>query len=172
MLVPAHKVDLTKLPRGKASYYGSRRLHVCNERSDYDIYLHASEVNLFALKSAGLLTPAVGYLSSIPKYGTAQLVWKLPICNGDRAVRGSADLLIFSDRRDIEIMDSVLNLLNNAASHHTAIFTNKQIRIALFNYALQQFGFTVNPNHTIAYMREAELLWPIVQDPNPTVVPF
>ena len=69
-------------------------------------------------------------------------------------------------------MDFVLNLLSNVARHHTAMFTNKPLRIALFNYALQQFGFTANLDKKIAYMREAELLWPIIKDHAPTATPF
>jgi len=129
-------------------FYGSKRLGVDNEKSDYNIFIHISDIstiglNIFELKKSNSLIEAKNYLSSTPKYGTVQLIKELtttiPNCY--------ANILVFTDKRDINIMNQALNTLYKGRQ----FLFDKNIRISLFNYALQYYGFSfsINGNYSL-----------------------
>jgi len=63
----------------------------------------------------------------------------------------TADILIFSDKRDIEIMNKALNYLENGAT----LLYDKSLRINVYNYALQHFGFLpINDKTYLMYTKK------------------
>jgi len=162
MLQQIYAINIDKLPRGPKSFFGSRRLHVITNTSDLDIYMHVSEINMFALKNMSILKDPSQYLNSTPKYGDVKGAFKVPITSNDQLLPRKADLLIFSDRRDIKIMDNALEILCNYSYLNLGIFQFKPLRIALFNCALQHFGFTPNLTNKPTCMVEAKALWPLM----------
>jgi len=130
-----------KLTKSEHKLYGSRRLLSNANRShnvDFDIYMHISSLetlgtSLFELKAMKLLKDPSTYSGSNPKYGKTFLVINIP------AGFTTADLLIFSDERDIQIMDRVLDNLSNSIC--TSLLIDKELRVSVYNYALQLEGF-------------------------------
>jgi len=160
----AISIDIDNLPRNHQSLYGSRRLGVHKTISDYDIYLHSSEINLFTIKKKNYLRSSIEYLNSSPKYGKVFLVTNLFATINGKAISKLADILIFSDRRDIAIMDTVLSTMETYSRHHVVFFQDKGMRIALFNYGLQQEGFIANLNKKLDYPTEVKILWPVIKN--------
>jgi len=125
----------------KHKLYGSRGIlgiHKVHYDIDFDIYTHVSDLaslgtSLFELKAMGLLKDPYTYSNSTPKYGKTFLVTKI------LANPTTADLLIFTDERDVQIMDKVLDTLSNSMC--TSLLTDKGLRVSVYNYALQQEGF-------------------------------
>jgi len=160
----AISIDIDNLPRNSKSLYGSRRLGTYETLSDYDIYLHSSEIDLFAIKKKNYLRNSIEYLNSSPKYGNVSLVTNLFVTRNGKAISRLADILIFSDRRDIAIMDTVLSIMETYSKYCAAFFWDKNMRIALFNYGLQQEGFILNPNKKLHYPIEVSTLWSIIKN--------
>jgi len=59
-------------------------------------------------------------------------------------------------------MDNALKVLCNYSYLNLEIFQFKPLRIALFNCALQHFGFTPNSTKKLICMTEAKSLWPLM----------
>ena len=140
--------------------YGSRRILQDNASytADFDIYLHVSELSvlgtsLFELKASNLLREAASdYISSVPKYGKVYLITKLPTNMNNRT---HADILIFSDKRDVEIMDKTLQFFNDTEA--SSFLVDRPLRISLYNYVLQLNGFT--PNKTCTFSTITKIVY-------------
>jgi len=138
--------DIYKLNGTHKYLFGSRRILSLNNvdaYSDYDIYLNIDKLeklgtSFFELKRLGLLKNIDEYTTSGPKYGKAYLMYKIPVTGSTKG--NTADILLFTDERDIAIMDKVLTTLENSVA--STLLIDKELRIAVYNYLLQLEGFT------------------------------
>jgi len=136
-------VNIFEIPNYRTKLYGSRRILDTPRKHtvDFDLYFHVSELeslgtSLFELKRMELLQKSSGYISSKPKYGDVFLLLDIPtIWRENRA-----DVLLFTDKRDVAIMDKVLNTLEHSNAHQ--LLQDKSLRISVYNYMLQLEGFT------------------------------
>jgi len=136
-------IDIFAIPNYRTKLYGSRRIldTLRKHTVDFDLYFHISELetlgtSLFELKKMKLLQKASNYVDSKPKYGEVLLLRELrTLWNGI-----TADILLFTDERDIAIMDKVLNTLEHSNAHQ--LLQDKSLRISVYNYMLQLEGFT------------------------------
>lgn len=145
--------------------FGSRRLNVHNRYSDYDVFCHISDVNIFECKphfkdisNYGLLTP---------KHGKVFLLHEIPLIgsNNGAFLKEVADILIFEDRRDIIIVDKVLSAMTTAKRINyefvNGLYSSKPIRIGIYNAGLIKNGFTDPTN--IKVQKEYMDLYEIIE---------
>jgi len=145
-------IDPYAISNAYAHMYGSRRLGLFTGTSDYDFYFHISDLDklgtsFFELKSKNIIVKEQSfndYITSKPKYGKAFLLKALPILDNTHA-----DILIFSDKRDVAIMDKVLTILSESVTN-TAL-SDKELRIAVYNQMLQEEGFIPNINNDFTF---------------------
>jgi len=136
-------LNIHLIPNYRSKLYGSRRIldYKAINNSDYDFYFHISELealgtSLFELKHSKQLIETSDYISSKPKYGKVFLLLRIKT----NYYNELADILIFTDKRDVTIMDKVLNTLEH--SNADQLLMNKSLRISVYNYMLQLEGFT------------------------------
>ena len=136
-------INISAIPNYYAKLYGSRRILGVTSKhaTDFDLYFHISELeslgtSLFELKKMKLLQKTSNYITSNPKYGDVFLLLKVQTQWNDT----TADILLFTDERDVAIMDKVLNILEHSNAHQ--LLQNKFLRISVYNYMLQLEGFT------------------------------
>ncbi len=137
-------LDISLIPNYRTKLYGSRRIlgtHTINYNADFDFYFHISELeslgtSLFELKRSKVLVNSNTYLTSKPRYGEVFLLLKVQTQWNDT----TADILLFTDERDVAIMDKVLNILEHSNAYQ--LLQDKSLRISVYNYMLQLEGFT------------------------------
>ena len=147
-------VDVFGIPNYRKKLYGSRRILQAAARptTDYDVYLHISDLDalgtsLFELKRLGALSTSTRYSSSKPLYGETHLLLKVKNCFNSEP---TTDILLFTDKRDIAIMDKVLHMLEHSCA--STLLQDKFLRISVYNYMLQLEGFTCTSSENIDAM--------------------
>ena len=145
-------LDISLIPNYRTKLYGSRRIlgaHSINHNTDFDFYFHISELeslgtSLFELKKMKLLQKTSSYITSKPKYGDVFLLRDIRTVWNDT----TADILLFTDNRDIDIMDKVLDTLEHSNAHQ--LLQDKTLRISVYNYMLQLEGFTIQNKDNVS----------------------
>jgi len=131
-------IDTYALSEISKHLFGSRRLRLHNPTSDYDFYFHINDLDklgtsLFELKSKKLLVAEQtfnSYITSKPKYGEVFLLKALPTLG-----RNYVDVLLFSDTRDIAIMDKVLTTMSESKACSLLKYKEEGFKPNLNNYS-------------------------------------